>query len=336
MFDAVRFWLDMGVDGYRLDAIGTIYEDPQLPDHTSRITQEDLYKLSYQAKTPEDWAKLQPVWEEMYQSQHDQPGIHELMRELRDLIDEYEDRVLVGETDDVLFYGFGDDELHLVFNFPLMETERLTAAWVRNNQKTRLALLPGESWPCNTLGNHDTPRVYSRFGDGINNPALARLNLILLLTLKGTPFLYNGEEIGMSDYIIKDVSLMRDQSGLYYYQLAQELAGLSVEEAAELAARAGRDKNRTPTQWENSPNAGFSPEGITPWLPVNPDYANGINVAEQETTPGSLLNFYKRALQMRRSCPALIVGDYQPLAEESEILPMHFCGRLLGSVAWYY
>lgn len=318
MFDAAHFWLDMGVDGFRLDAIGTIYEDPGLPDQTTGMTQEELFALSYQAKTPEEWTKLQPIWDEMFRGQHDQPGIHELMRELRSLMDEYADRVLVGETEEMSFYGSGDDELHLVFNFPLMLNGRLTPARVRENQRTRLALLPEVSWPCNTLGNHDSPRMYNRFGDGKNNAALARQNLVLLLALKGTPFLYNGEEIGMSDYLINDAALMRDQVGLYYYHLAKKLAGLPEEEATALAAQGGRDKNRTPMQWANIANGGFSPAGVATWLPVNPDYASGVNVAEQEKDPASLLNYYKRVLRARRENPALISGEYTPLLEEMD------------------
>ncbi len=318
MFDAVRFWLNMGVDGFRLDAIGTIYEDPALPDHQAGMTQEELMKRSAQAKTTEEWQELLPVWKEIFHYQHDQPGVHELMKELRALVDEYPDRVLVGETDEIAFYGSGDDELHLVFNFPLMETEKLSPAWVRQNQKTRLALLPAPAWPCNTLGNHDSPRVYNRWGDGEHNDALARLNLVLLLTLKGTPFLYNGEEIGMSDYLEFEVSQMKDMLGLYFYEQAQRLGGMSAEEARKLAVMQSRDKNRTPMQWANAANAGFSPAGVTTWLPVNPNYAAGVNAADQERDPASLLNFYRRVLCFRRQNPALLYGDYQPLAEESE------------------
>jgi len=318
MFDVVRFWLDLGVDGFRLDAIGTIYEDPDLPDHQAGYTQEELYRLSYEAKTPEERAKMQPIWDEMFKYQHDLPGIHELMRELRAVIDEYDDRVLVGETDEISFYGTGDDELHLIFNFPLMRTERLTPAWVRANQKERLALMPSISWPCNTLGNHDCPRVYNRFGDGAHNDALARQNLLLMLTLKGTPFLYNGEEIGMSDYMLSDKSQIRDFLALFYYDLARTVGEIPEEEALRLALQNSRDRNRTPNQWSKAPNAGFSPAEVATWLPVNPNYAEGVNVADQEGDPDSLLSFYKRVLHMRRQNPALIHGDYQPLAEESE------------------
>ena len=133
------------------------------------------------------------------------------MQELRALVDEYPgDRVLVGEDEDVAFHGSGDDELHLVFNFPLMRVGRLTPAHIRANQALRLAELPPGAWPCNTLGNHDSPRVWSRYGDGVHDAELARLHLALMLTLKGTPFLYNGEEIGMADLELTDLSQLRD------------------------------------------------------------------------------------------------------------------------------
>ena len=102
----------------------------------------------------------------MFQYQRERPGLHELMQELRALVDAYPDRLLVGETDQISYYGDGSNELHMAFNFPLMRTDRLTPAWVRVNQRERLAALPPGAWPCNTLGNHDAPRVYSNYGDG--------------------------------------------------------------------------------------------------------------------------------------------------------------------------
>ena len=137
----------------------------------------------------------------MFRHQVDQPRVHQVTRDLRNVIDEYRERVLIGETEEISFYGQNNDELHLNFNFPLMQTQRLTAQHVRENQRQRLSALPKGAWPCNTLGNHDSPRIFSNFGDGQNNNAQARLYLMMLLTLKGTPFLYNGEEIGMSDLV---------------------------------------------------------------------------------------------------------------------------------------
>jgi alpha-glucosidase len=321
MWDAVRFWLKMGVDGFRLDAIGTIYEDEALPDQQAGITQEELYALDAAAKTPEDRRKLGDYWRKMFKYQIDMPGVHDLMKELRQVVDEFPDKVLVGETDDIRFYGNGNDELHINFNFPLMQTERLSPAWVRRNQRNRLGKLPAGAWPCNTLGNHDCPRVYNRFGDGAHNPEWARINLALMLTLKGTPFLYNGEEIGMSDYLFEDVARFRDLQALFFLELIRKHPEFAKpEDAARIAASIGRDKNRTPMQWGASANAGFSPQGVEPWLPVNPNYAEGINVADQENDPGSLLNDYRKLLHLRRENPALIAGEYEPLNSDAGCL----------------
>ena len=317
MFNEARFWLDMGVDGFRLDAIGTIFEDPCLPDHIPQIAQKEYYRMSRTAKTPEEFQEFYRVIEAMFAGQHDLPEVHDLMREFRQVIDEYPDRVLVGETDEIAFYGKNNDELHLNFNFPLLRTDRLAPAWVRANQKLRLAALPASAWPCNTLGNHDSPRVYNRYGDGQHNQAFARLNLALMLTLKGTPFLYNGEEIGMSDFLIHDLSLHHDPISAMVYQMEIDWLGSDPPAALRFAAENGRDKCRTPMAWANAANAGFCPAGVTPWLPVNSDYAQGINVAEQENDADSLLSFYKKMLHVRKENPALIWGDYQPLFEDN-------------------
>ncbi len=316
MWDAVRFWLDMGVDGFRLDAIGTIFEDPDMPDHTSKYSQFELYKAFRMAKTKEDREEYIPHWEAMFHHQVEQPGVHELMQELRTIIDEYDDRLLVGESEEIEYYGDGDNELHLAFNFPLMRTARLTPAWIRANQEERLSELPPGAWPCNTLNNHDTTRVYTQFGDGKNDAALARLSLALMLTLRGTPFLYNGEEIGMTDYMLDDIGQFWDTPAIWLYNLA--VNEVDASEALRLAAKASRDRCRTPVQWANSANGGFSPPEVKTWLPVNPNYAEGVNVAEQLDAPDSLLNFYKEMLHMRKRTPALIAGAYEPLHDDAE------------------
>ncbi|GAP05948.1 glycosidase [Anaerolinea thermolimosa] len=321
MWDAVRFWLKMGVDGFRLDAVGTIFEVEDLRGQKAPVSHDELLVMSYKAKTREEQAQTERLWHSMFKYQVDLPEVHDLMKELRRVVDEFPGRVLVGETEDIRFYGNGRDELHLNFNFPLMETRRITPAWVRRNQRRRLSRLPDGAWPCNTLGNHDSPRMLSRFGDGEHDREIARVNLALILTLKGTPFLYNGEEIGMSDYLFTDVSKFRDQLGIFYYNLLKSHPDLvDPEEAALIAARGGRDKCRTPLQWENTVNAGFSPEGVEPWLPVNPDYAQGVNVADQEADQGSLLNFYRTMLRIRRENPALMAGEYEPLGTDAACL----------------
>lgn len=314
MFAAVRFWLDLGVDGFRLDAIESLFEHPDLPDHSGRYTDLDMFRTFQRDPDAPSFADTSRY---LFTYQMRQPGIHELFQEIRALVDEYDNRVLVGETDDVAYHGQHNDELHLVFNFSLMHRSPITPNGIRANQQERLAALPAGAWPCNTLGNHDSPRAYSRFGDGQNDEAIARLALALMLTLRGTPFLYNGEEIGMGNWLPSDIATFRDNVSLNAYQTMVRL-GTPPEEALAKAAASGRDQCRTPMQWDNAANAGFSPENVTPWLPVNPNYAAGVNVADQLANPDSLLNFYRRLLALRRQTSALIAGEYVPLHEEAE------------------
>jgi alpha-glucosidase len=230
--------------------------------------------------------------------------------------------MLVGEDDDIAYMGNGQDELNLIFNFPLMRAERITPAHIRKNQKERLGRLeqlPAEKgWPCNTLGNHDCSRIHTRYGDKIHDAELARLNAALILTMRGTAFLYNGEEIGMTDTILTDISHVKDTMGSWYYHTIVTEMGVHPQEAMIRTAEMTRDKNRTPMQWSNNPNAGFSPSGVNTWLPINPNYKNGINVHDQEKTPGSILQHYKHLLRVRKGSSALQHGDYLPLQATSK------------------
>jgi alpha-glucosidase len=317
MWGAARFWLDLGVDGYRLDALGTIFEDPKLTPHNVPMNLGELRRFSEIAKTPKEIRLKDKYWYDMFKHQWGGPGLHDLMKELRSILDEYDgDRMLVGEDDNIDYMGNGDDELHIVFNFPLMRTERITPDHIQRNQKerlTRLEALPVKGWQCNTLGNHDSSRVYTRYGDRRHDADLARLHAALVLTLKGTPFLYNGEEIGMTDLIITDPARLRDTMATWYYERLVDELEVNPLEAAQRAGEMSRDKNRTPMQWSNNPNGGFSLPGVVTWLPVNPNYKNGINVRDQAHNPDSLLNFYKHLLRVRKNTPALVGGDYIPL-----------------------
>ncbi len=308
MWDAVRFWLDMGVDGFRLDAVGTIFEDPALTPHTVPMTLAELRHFSEAAATPAEIALRETYWREMFKHQFGGPGLHELMKELRAVLDAYPgDRVLVGEDDDIAYMGDGQDELHLVFNFPLMRAEQHHAGPHPGEPggapgPARCAARRG--WGCNTLGNHDSSRVRTRFAADAGHAAeLARVNAALVLTLRGTPFLYNGEEIGMTDLIITDPTRLRDTMATWFYNAIIGDLKVDQAEAALAAGRMSRDKNRTPMQWSGQPNAGFCPTGVTPWLPVNPNCAEGINVRDQQEDPGSLLSFYRRLIRARKAPP---------------------------------
>jgi len=311
MWEMVRFWLDLGVDGFRLDAIATIFEHPDLPNHTLPLSTGKIVDAT---------ALTMSQYQHLMQFQIMQPGLHELLRELRALTDAYPgDRMLIGEDEDVAFYGSRGDELHLVFNFPLMRARRLTPSHIYTNQAERLAELPAGAWPCNTLGNHDSSRVWSRWGDGTeNDAALARLHLALMLTLKGTPFLYNGEEIGMTDLELADIREVRDTTAIKKYHAMIEKRGATPAQALAFAFAETRDRCRSPFQWSDAPNAGFCPPGVTPWLPVNPNYAAGVNVACQDGDPASLLTFYRRMLHLRRAAPALVAGDYRALHPQNK------------------
>ena len=302
MWDTARFWLDLGVDGFRLDAIATIYEHPDLPNHSMPVALHEVLDANQLPETH---------YRELLQHQLNQPGVHELMRELHALLDTYPgDRVLIGEDADLAYYGSGNDELQLIFNFPLMQTPRLTTTHIRANQAQRLASLPLGAWPCNTLGNHDSPRVWTRYGDGTCDAQLARLHLALLLTLRGTPVLFNGEEIGMTNLELTSFSQLRDTYAINQFRMQISRLAKSPAEALRTALSNTRDRCRSPHQWSAQPNAGFCPPDIAPWLPVNANYATGTNVADQHLDPGSMLAFYRHLLHLRKATPALIAGDY--------------------------
>ncbi|MBN1518924.1 MAG: DUF3459 domain-containing protein [Spirochaetales bacterium] len=315
MWDAVRFWLDLGVDGFRLDAIGTIFEDPDLAPHGLPLDLARLRRLSETAVSRADKRRVQRYWHDMFKRQWGQPGVHELMKELRALVDGYQgDRVLIAEDDNIAYQGRGDDEIHMVFNFPLMRTESITPAHVRSNQRARqkaLDRLPARGWPCNTLGNHDSPRMRTRFGgvDPEHSLALARLNAAMVTLIRGTPVLYNGEELGMEDLVLDNPADLRDTMAVWYLGQLTDTLGVPPDEAARRAADMTRDRCRSPVQWGPGPNADFCPAGVRPWLPVHPDHARGVNAADQETDPDSILAWYRRILALRRAEPALRRGE---------------------------
>lgn len=152
MWDAVRFWLDLGVDGYRLDAIGTIYEDPNLTPHKVPMNSAELRRFSDLAKTAEETKLKDKYWHDMFKNQWGQDGLHELMKELRSVLDEYEgDRMLVGEDDNIDYMGNGDDELQLVFSFPLMRTDRITPILYSQKSKGKIGKV-GKTHPRTEMG----------------------------------------------------------------------------------------------------------------------------------------------------------------------------------------
>lgn len=275
IYDAMRFWLKRGVDGFRVDVIWMLIKHPDFPDNPPNP--------NYRVGQPDQW-KLQRIYDQ------NQPEVHDVIREMRQVIEEFPARLLIGEIymepeGLATYYGPQLDELHLPFNFNLVTLEEWHSHSVGEMITRYEAALPPGGWPNWVLGNHDQPRIASRVG-----AAQARLAHLLLLTLRGTPTMYYGDEIGMSDVPIPQAQVV-DPQGL-------RTPGFS------------RDPERTPMQWDNAPNAGFS--STRPWLPVGADLSEHT-VAAQRQDPHSLLNLVKQLLKLRRKHPALAVGEYAPV-----------------------
>jgi alpha-glucosidase len=284
MFDVIRFWLERGVDGFRLDVAHYIGKDPQLRDnpYLPGVDLEQYRDHLYMAQV------------HLHDKGH--PDAHVIFREFRQLLDAYSQerpRYSVGEIhiDDwqswASYYGEHLDELHMPFNFHLMQSPWNPGALAQVVAGLEAAL-PEGAWPNYVLGNHDEPRLASRYGR-----ENVRLAAMLLLTLRGTPTLYQGDELGM-----QNVPIPPDRE--------QDPYGLRVPGK-------GRDGCRTPMQWDASVNAGFAPPEVASlWLPLAPDY-RVMNVAVELQDPTSVLNLYRRLLAYRRATPALQLGSYQRL-----------------------
>ncbi len=220
------------------------------------------------------------------------------------MADSYGDRMLIGEThglDPVLAafcHGNNCDGLHMAFNFDFLY-RHWGARLFKESAERWYNLLPSNAWPNFTLSNHDQPRHYYRYRAGRHADERARVAATMLLCLRGTPFLYYGEEIGMTCERLPRASL-RDPLGIATWPL-----------------RFGRDPERTPMQWDDTLNAGFSP--AEPWLPVNTDYRRK-NVATQKSCPGSLWNWYAALLRLRKSQPALITGTLTWLLAPTDVM----------------
>lgn len=290
MFDVARFWLKRGVDGFRIDVAHYIMKDPQLRDNPPNPN------LSGNLHRP-----LGPYDSQLHLYDKGHPDVHAVYREFRQLLDSYSvdrPRMIIGEIHIfdwgkwASFYGQNLDELHMPFNFALLGVE-WRAQSVRRVVETLETVLPPGAWPNYVLGNHDESRLVRRHGR-----AQARVAAMLLLTLRGTPTLYYGDEIGMSDVPISPEQ-EKDPWGI-------RVPGL------------GRDSCRTPMQWTPAPNAGFSPPETTElWLPLASDYQE-VNVQRQSTDSGSMLSLYRRLLAYRKRTPALQWGSYQPLGDVPE------------------
>jgi alpha-glucosidase len=280
MLDVMRFWFDRGVDGFRIDVLWHIIKAEGLPDNPAN---------------PDYRPQMGEKLEVLQAHSTDQPEVHDIAADFRALADEYGERLLVGEIvlplDDLMqYYGRGRPGVHLPFNFQLVEAPWDTAV-LRGMIADYEAALPPGGWPNWVIASHDYPRIAAKLGE-----AQARVAAMLLLTLRGTPTLYQGDELGIGRVDIPPVQV-RDPK-----ELREPGIGL------------GRDPSRTPMAWDGSPNGGFT--AGEPWLPLHDDWPLR-NVAAEEVDPGSMLSLYRDLLRLRRSEPALSIGSLR-LIEGSE------------------
>jgi len=283
IFEVMRFWLAKGVDGFRVDVIWHLIKDDAFRDDPPN---------------PDFHDGLPPNRALVHFHSADRPEIHGVIAEMRRVSDEFPARVLIGEIylpveRLVAYYGKDLAGAHLPFNFALIST-----AWHAREIEGLIAryeaALPQGAWPNWVLGNHDKVRLASRIGRD-----QARIAAMLLLTLRGTPTLYYGDEIGMTQVAVAPEQV-RDP-------FERNVPGLGV----------GRDGCRTPMQWDASQHAGFS--DAAPWLPLAGDW-RAENVALLDADPRSILNLYRALIALRRKQPALALGDYVPIGAEGDLL----------------
>lgn len=283
IFNAMRFWLKKGVDGFRVDVMWHMIKDEHFRNNPSNPDfSEDMSSYN----------KLIPAYST------DQDEVHDIVAKMREVIEEFEERLLIGEiylpiSKLVKYYGPEGEGAHLPFNFQLLELP-----W--NAEKINAAIneyegaLPENGWPNWVLGNHDKSRIASRVGG-----KQAKIAAIMLLTLRGTPTVYYGDELGMEDVDIPNEKIKDPQA------LNEPGVGKS------------RDPERTPMQWDDTENAGFT-KG-EPWLPLSKNFRE-VNVKKQWDKKDSMLKLHRDLLKLRNEEPALNIGSYSPVFSGKDLL----------------
>ena len=310
MFGAARFWLDKGVDGFRLDAISTLFEDRDFTPHSSRYSAVDALRSNWLHDSDGSALSYDAILSDLFKYQRNHTENFALIEALRRLVDAYEERFLIGETSDLRFLGKGGDRLHSIFDFDLLYQQNLSPDIVRKILLNWGGKAPQGSRIGNTLNNHDQSRMAEHFAP--DDPRRCRSAIAVSLFLEGIPFLYYGEEIGMRDYAVESLDEMRDHVGYVYRRLRQE-DGVGEEQILKELSKFSRDRSRTPMQWDRSANAGFAPAGVRTWLPVHNNYLAGINVADETADSESLLHFYQKLIHIRNANSALQTGTFADL-----------------------
>ena len=286
----LRYWLEIGIDGFRLDVINFLTTDGITADNPMKDgRQEHLHDIN-------------------------QAGVKEAMQKIRSVVHEYKDRFLVGEVGndkiEVLKQYQSPDLMDVVFNFNLGSIEKFSAQRIFDELQSMEENMPG--YPALFFSSHDMPRMIDRLADGNNDRALALA--ALMLTAKGVPFIYYGEEIGMHNIIAENLDEIEDVQGKMHYQIALT-AGKDSAEALGEGNKHNRDKSRSPMQWNGEAFAGFS--NVKTWIKVNSDYRL-VNVEIILKEENSILNSYKTLIALRNNEEVLQYGKYEILEFEND------------------
>lgn len=309
IYQMMKFWLDMGVDGFRMDSISFISKPSKFEDAPLEDNKE------YGA---------------YYYGSANGPHIHEYLREMNQKVLSKYDVISIGETPHTtarearLFVEPDRHELDMVFQFEHMHVDygefgrysdvTFKMSDLRNSMTSWQNDL---SWNSNYLGNHDQPRIVSRFGnDSKYRKESAKMLAMVSLLQKGTPFIFQGEEIGMTNLHIKNIDELKDLEAHNIYSFLKS-KGISDKDALKMVNRKTRDNARTPMQWNKEQNAGFS--SGNPWIEVNPNYLE-INVKKDLQDSNSIYRFYQKLLKLRNNNQVLLDGNYDLITPEDSAI----------------
>ena len=323
IYDMMTWWLDKGIDGFRMDVISLISKKPDFPDGE---THGGLY------------GDLAPF------CIHG-PNVHNYLREMNQKVLSHYNIMTVGEAtgvtiDEAIKYaGYESKELNMVFqfehlenlisgeygkwsdkHFSLVDLKKVMDKWQKG--------LEGKAWNCLFWSNHDQPRAVSRFGNDSEKyrEISAKMLGTCMHMLKGTPYIYQGEELGMTNVKFDSLDDYRDLETINKYHELVNQRGVKPEKMMEYIYHVGRDNARTPMQWDDSENAGFSLG--TPWIKVNENYKI-INAKMQVNNPDSVYNYYKKLIELRKKYEIIVYGDYELLLPDDKNIYAYL--RMLGS-----
>ena len=306
IYDIMRFWLDKGINGFRMDVISVI---------SKRNYNDTPYK---------------DFWETVNKVYANGPRVHEFLKEMYENVLSHYNVMSVGEgsgidiENAIKYVGEERKELNMVFHFDIMTMDhgpegkfdyrKYDFVQFKKIYRKWDERLKNNGWNSIFLGNHDFPRMISRFGNDEEYwVESAKALAMLLMTMRGTPYIYQGDEIGMTNVAFPSITDYRDVETLNAYRVIEK-ENSNIEKMLKAIHVQGRDNARTPVHWNNEPMAGFT--SGEPWINVNPNYKK-INVAKQEKDPDSILNFYREMVAFRKHHPTLVYGDFSMIQEEN-------------------